>query len=392
VLPSTVIVLFLLWSSRLSLWWNRRLSYSLLIFLAVAAPWYIWVTVDTKASFIRGFIFEHNLGRYLSPMESHHGPIFYYLLAIAIGLAPWSVFLWSAVQCALGKRARRDYPSVVDQDANLDRSVPNVASCDDPESANSNTAPIDRYRFLWTWIVVYLLFFSLAGTKLPNYILPVYAPIAILIGRCLDRWRTQAVAFPAWRFQSAFAGLFLIGAALTVAAVLVSAGVAIPATYRGQLQNVQHFGVLGLPLIFGSAAAWWCFTKGYRNGVVGVVAGTAACFIGPVFAWADPALNAMKAPRELIDQAQARRLDADIRVACYDYFQPSMVFYSGREVKQLATEDEVSEFLRSPLEVYLFLPMATWERVKTIAPRAARQVADHADLFRRCEVVVVTNR
>jgi 4-amino-4-deoxy-L-arabinose transferase-like glycosyltransferase len=404
VLPSGVIFLFLLWSRRLSILWDRRLIYGFLLFLAVAAPWYVWVTVDTKANFIRGFIVDHNLGRYLSPMENHNGPIYYYLIALVIGLVPWSVFLWPAIRSALGSRAREDCAPTVGQNSNPDRianvgqdSIPDrshvfgarVISCLSPQSDVNASF---RYRFLWTWIAVYFVFFSLAGTKLPNYILPIYAPVAILISRCLDRWRTQAIAFPAWRFKLALAVLIVIGAGFALAAVLISADVALPLVYRGQFHHAQQFAMLGLPLMCGSTAAWWCFARGYRRCLIGALAATAACFVGPLFVWADPTLNDMKAPRELIEQSQARRLDREIRIGCFDYFQPSLVFYSGREVRQLATESDVQNFLRSPLETYLFVPKATWEQLAANAPHSARPIAGHMDVFRRCEVVVVRNR
>src|SRR5207247_1540204 len=55
--------------------------------------------------------------------------------------------------------------------------------------------------FLLSWAAVWLGFFSLAQTKLPNYILPVYPPIALLIAKYLDGWRRGATTInPAvWR-------------------------------------------------------------------------------------------------------------------------------------------------------------------------------------------------
>ena len=40
------------------------------------------------------------------------------------------------------------------------------------------TDPIRAHRFLLCWVVVYLVFFSAAATKLPNYILPIYPAMA----------------------------------------------------------------------------------------------------------------------------------------------------------------------------------------------------------------------
>src|SRR5947208_1223880 len=39
------------------------------------------------------------------------------------------------------------------------------------------------YRFLVCWIVAFLLVFTVAATKLPNYILPTTPPLALLTAR-----------------------------------------------------------------------------------------------------------------------------------------------------------------------------------------------------------------
>jgi hypothetical protein len=104
------------------------------------------------------------------------------------------------------------------------------------------------------------------------------------------------------------------------------------------------------------------------------------------------AVDEHKAPRALVAAAGARRPDAEIRVATFDYFQPSLVFYCEREVQQLFSEHQALDFLRGPLPAYLFCPAAVWDR---LAPRAAAPVtlvARHHDLYRGCDIVVLSNR
>src|SRR5262249_42820452 len=103
---------FVLWSRKLRLLWERRLLVATLAFLLIALPWYIWVGVETKIAFLRGFIMEHNLGRYLHSMEHHGGPVYYYLGVLAVGFAPWSAFLGLAGWYGTGRRAREDAPQV----------------------------------------------------------------------------------------------------------------------------------------------------------------------------------------------------------------------------------------------------------------------------------------
>src|SRR5262249_9037584 len=142
----------------------------------VALPWYILVGAETKASFLRGFLLTHNIGRYLSPMEHHSGPIYYYVVAVLCGFAPWSAFLGLAGWYSVAEWRRGSGPGT--ETARPDAVAPPLAL---------------SHAFLWWWITVYFLFFSLAGTKLPNYVLPLYPPVALLTARFLERWRRGAV-------------------------------------------------------------------------------------------------------------------------------------------------------------------------------------------------------
>jgi hypothetical protein len=158
------------------------------------------------------------------------------------------------------------------------------------------------------------------------------------------------------------------------------------------LEGIGALAVIGLPLIVGGAAASWCLAKQQRSTLLGILSGTAALFVGALFGWGAPALNPVKAPKELVESSRAREPAKEIRVACYQYFQPSLVFYCGREIARFETEDEAQEFLRSPLEVYLFVPEALWQQLKQKAPKYAHQVAARTDYFRRCDVVVIASR
>ncbi len=50
--------------------------------------------------------------------------------------------------------------------------------------------------FLGCWIIIPILFFSVSGSKLPGYILPVFPAVALVVGRELDRWWSDESARP----------------------------------------------------------------------------------------------------------------------------------------------------------------------------------------------------
>lgn len=120
--------------------------WSWLLLLVLALPWFAWVTMRYP-EFLRYFILEQHLGRFLTP--AIHPEPFYYFGPVLVGLMfPWSFLLpW-----ALWARARGDP---------------------------------DRL-FLLIWAGVVLIFFSLSRGKLAPYILPALPPLALLLGRRLE--------------------------------------------------------------------------------------------------------------------------------------------------------------------------------------------------------------
>jgi 4-amino-4-deoxy-L-arabinose transferase-like glycosyltransferase len=118
-----------------------------LILLGVALPWYAYALQRHGWAFVDGFILRHNLQRFASPLEGHHGSLGYYLLMLPLLCLPWSAYLWTVLR----------------------------------ESRASWADPLSRY--LLGWVAFVLVFFSLSGTKLPHYVLYGFCPLALLIGK-----------------------------------------------------------------------------------------------------------------------------------------------------------------------------------------------------------------
>jgi 4-amino-4-deoxy-L-arabinose transferase-like glycosyltransferase len=150
------------------------------LLLAVAAPWYAAVYADQGRHFVDVFLLNHNVARFTSTVHNHPGPVVYYLPVFLLGLFPWSGLTLPAV---FGARPR------------LDR--------------------VDL--FLMCWLLVPLAFFSLAGSKLPGYVLPCLPPLALLMGRAALRLAEQPEDLPRGTGPSAVG---LVG--LCVAAVVAA--------------------------------------------------------------------------------------------------------------------------------------------------------------------------
>jgi 4-amino-4-deoxy-L-arabinose transferase-like glycosyltransferase len=377
VLPFTTAGLFLLWSGELRRLLDWRLLPGVMAFGLVAVPWYAWVGAETRGLFLRGFFLGHHLDRFLKPLEGHQGPFWYYLPVLVLGLLPWSVFLGPSVWYSIRQWQCR-------------RSEPQAAET--PGLAHSLTLSLPD-AFLWSWIATYLVFFSLSGTKLPNYILPLYPPLAILTGNFLDRWRRGVVAPPAWVLNVSLGCLALVGLGVT-AGLLVVGGLIPVAAVRGRtLPGLTAWSALGLLPLAAAALAWWWLRRQQRTAALIVLTTTATLLVAVLAALGPAAVDTVKAPRALAAAVQAAQTEPEVRLGCYQYFQPSMVFYCQRKVERLESRRDLVEFLSCPLPVYLFVPADIWESELAAAWQGScRLLARHRDVYCNCDVVVITNR
>jgi 4-amino-4-deoxy-L-arabinose transferase-like glycosyltransferase len=170
-----------------------------LILLAVAGPWYLLEYLRRGDAFLAGFFLRHNVERFMSPLQGHRGNLLYYLPVALLLLLPYSgLFL-------------RILPAV----------------------RRLRATPLDT--FLWCWFLFVLVFFSLAGTKLPHYLLygvsPLFVLMALRRGQLASRW--LAFAPP----------LLLLGAVVALPAALQFFGPYIHDPYlREALTQPDLFG------------------------------------------------------------------------------------------------------------------------------------------------------
>jgi len=410
LLPIGVIGLYLLWSRQLRLLLDFRLGWGVLAFIVVAVPWYAWIAAETKGEFTRGFFLTHNFGRFLSPMENHRGPIYYYLIALLLGFVPWSPFLvpalfyeWrGSISKQIGRQGNKDTgrqgeskspfppllgPTISPSSGLLVSLSPCLPVSLSPCQSKFSPSSV----FLAIWILVYLAFFSLSGTKLPNYILPIYPAAAIMTARFLDEWRRGLLPVPSLVIQGSLAGVALVGLAFGMA-VMAAGGILNVAALRGRIvPGLETWAFVALIPIGGAMLAAWLSRKERRAGALFTMAAAVILFIGTMAAWGSLPLDACKAPRPLAETAGACQTDRDIRIGCYQFYQPSLVFYCRREVRVLNNEGEALQFLRCPLPVYLIISAQAWETLEGKVCGPHFLLTHHRDIYKGIDVVVIAN-
>jgi 4-amino-4-deoxy-L-arabinose transferase-like glycosyltransferase len=382
LLPAMIIGLFFLWSAQ----WRRladwRLAAGGMAFALVALPWYVAVSVATQATFIRDFLGKHNVHRFLQPMQNHSGPLYYHLAGLLVFFAPWCVFLGATLWYAL-RESRARIPG---------GTLPPVALRDDSIEPGVTLRRVESYRLLVCWFAAYFVFFSIAATKLPNYVLPLYPALAILTARMLVQWIAGRIQPASWVVAMSGGGLVVVGM-LTSLGLLVAAGsLRLPFGEPPHLVGLEHWAWLGVVPVAGAAAALVCYRLDARRGAIASVTAAAVAFVGGMAAGPPVALDAHKAPRALVAAAGLATDDAEARAASFGWFQPTLVFYARREVPKLHDQEAVQAFLAQPRPAYLFAPASLWEQIAPHIRTPYAEVARRYDFLRQTDVVVVRNQ
>ncbi len=152
VFPGAIIFLFCLLSRQWRLLKEMRIATGLLLFLLVAAPWFILVSLHNP-EFPNFFFIREHFQRFTSTVHQRYQPFWFFAPVLLGTMLPWSFFI------PLGLRG----------------------------TWRNRLAPQGREAlFLAIWVVFIFVFFSKSNSKLVPYILPLFPPLAILIGRAFS--------------------------------------------------------------------------------------------------------------------------------------------------------------------------------------------------------------
>lgn len=156
VVALMVIVPFFIWNARCEKTYlpsTRAWLLGLLAFAAIVLPWPLILVSQFQLFPLEKLFGYYTFGRYTGIIENQSGPPWYYVPVLLLGFFPWIAFFPMAV--AYGVRQIRGAPA----DPGLARLV-RLSAC---------------------WIVVPFVFFSFAGTKLPNYVALAFPALALVV-------------------------------------------------------------------------------------------------------------------------------------------------------------------------------------------------------------------
>ncbi len=337
-LPVAAIFLFLLFRGELKRIREMQVLPGIAVFLLIGTPWYAaeWMLHGEKfTEFVLGFLF---LTRFKGVVAGHPGPWYYYFFALLLGFAPWSHFLPYSLWRTWKNRL----------------SSPELLSL--------------------CYIIPVFVVFSIAKTKLPNYVLPLYPFLAIMVGKL---WNDFMENEQKMRRGMSIANILL---AAVVALIIIGFSIA-AANYTGQYEEfLPRLLFLARVLVLGSLTSVISyFLKAYKVSfaslpiMVFVIALILTILILPDVDDLKGAKPLGKHLAEIIEPGQ--------EIAAYEAGnRPSVVLHSPRPVQFLEHRDALNFFLIKR-KGYVFTTANEYEKIKKSLPRNTRILDKKGDLL-----------
>ena len=298
VIPAATLVIYSTLNRDVTPWRRLHVVPGLVLFLILAAPWFIAVTLRNP-EFPNFFFIHEHFQRYTSNLHRRDEAAWYFLPILLIGLIPWIPLALHGVADAWRTSARLGIFS--------------------PQ------------RFLVVWCGFVLIFFSLSGSKLPAYLLPLFPALALLLGPYLNK--VKPVFLLATISLAIVLGLIgLVGIPMALKARDMSP---ILGLYRNYAQwlNVA-FGAFGLSSLF----AYFLVSK--EKMTMGFVALGAAGFLATMLGLMGHESLAPSNSSAFLAEQIKPMLRVDIPLYSVKTYDQTLPFYLNRTMTLVAYQDE----------------------------------------------------
>ena len=312
--------------------WHLIPAFALLT--AIAMPWYIAVDRATNGVWTRGFFIEHNLNRFSDPQEGHGGFFLITILFVLVGLLPFMSFLGEVI------RKRR----TVFQN--------------------------DLVKFSGIVVLVFITFFSVSSTKLPNYAMPCYPFAAVILGSFISsllKGQVVSKKYPLYILQGILSALPVAG----YFAIKQETGVSSLSWIAWLIIIVP--AVFIFFLLTGRNAGW-------RRKIVAIVILYSVLnvlllhFIYPALYKQNPVAKTI----EILKQAPA--------IIAYKIYNPGYNFYLNGNIKKFNSIDSLELQLQKTPAVLI---ISRKEFLDSLRSLNLGVIAEHRDLFESPTTIIL---
>ncbi len=341
LLPGLVVAAFLGVRGELHRWREIPWHAALGVYTGIALPWYLLETIRHGWPFIQAVIGYYTITRFVGVVENQSGPWWYYGPVLALGAFPWSAFLVAMIADHL-RRVHEDGSALV---------------------------------LLWCGIT--LVFYSIAGTKLPNYILPVYPLAALGIAATWDRClsgdsRARRV------LNTGFAVTTAIVALIAVEIRMFSS-----ANYPTDFATLQqHLLVVAGGVVMGLvvAIAFYLFRR--PQAAFATIVGTMVALAGVLTFRTLPLVDAHRPIKAIAAAARAELRPGDSLVGLRLAAQQTLMYYADYRVEWVEEPQRLADVLCRQQRAVVVTPTAEYRAwVQRAVGPSARILAERGGLI-----------
>ena len=313
VLPGAVLAIYLLIERDWRLLSRLHFGKGLALFLLIAVPWFVAVSLAND-EFARFFFIHEHFARFFTKVHHREGAWWYFIPILLFGAMPWLPFI--AVQLRDGWR-REGEPGT-----------------------------LQSRRLLLIWAAFIFLFFSVSGSKLPSYILPVFPALALFAAMEMQRMAPATLSHFAW-------GLAATGGVLLLV-VLVGGGriahmFAKESSPFEIVRNVVPWiGASIFVFTAGAMVAAWSFRRHVRSvGIVTLALGSLGAGILALDGYDE--LSRLSSSYYLVREIEARQGPFDRTLPFYSVqmYDQTLPFYLKRPVTLVEYVDEFALGLKA---------------------------------------------
>lgn len=299
LIPGATLVLYSLLNRQWAFWRRMHWGTGLTLYVALAAPWFVAVSLRNPGFFDFFFIREH-FQRYLTDDAQRLGAPWYFVPFLLAGFMPWTTMLPALAR--LG--ARRD-----------------------------DSQTFQPLRLLLAWSVFVFVFFSISRSKLPSYILPMFPALALLAGAWLERVDASRLARHLL--------LPVAGGVAVIAAAPFADRFATGETPAAVLRPMAMLMAIGAALFVAAAAwAWHALHHGRKNAATLIVSAASLVAVTLGMSGHD-SHGSLKSSEQAVEALASELGPADpvFSVAMYDQTLP---YYLRRDVTLVAWSGELA--------------------------------------------------
>jgi 4-amino-4-deoxy-L-arabinose transferase-like glycosyltransferase len=294
--PGLVIVGFLLWKRDLKWLLSPAFFLALGISLIIGAPWYIYEILTQGEPFFRIALKDYTWYRFLGVVESQTGPWYFYVPVLA-AFFPWILYLPGVV--------RQSASSTLWKNDTIHRSI---------------------MAFCWLFILITFMFFSLAKTKLPTYILSLFPFLSFLTAHyILHEHRSKKL------FLTLSSSVGVIGFALWFCGRTIK----LPPAFNTELYLVQAFLTI---LAISTAIFSYLMLRHKKLAAVGVMTTGMGIAIYMLTHIILPTYEHYKDVRLITDTLH--RVETPYVLVNVNTFSPYMRYYLNRNIQDADTLEQ----------------------------------------------------